>query len=187
MLVPSKTGGAPTPCLATPNQVLEAAAPKLSREEELFAISLADLAQGTLGRDAAVVLSGDALLEPEAIAGLLLGALATGDVPGTDNPQVAAIVKQVREQLKPADGSYKSFDGEGEEGKEEESGEGVDEIVQAVRDLTPEESEVLQASARLVADAMWERFVDRLEAGLLGRTPAETPVRAEQPVAAAAR
>jgi hypothetical protein len=119
---------------------------------------------------------------------LLLGALATGDVPGTDNPQVAAIVKQVREQLKPAEGSYKSFDGEGtEEGKEEDTGEGVDEIVQAVRDLTPEESEVLQASARLVADAMWERFVDRLEAGLLGRTPAETPVRAEQPVAAAAR
>ena len=187
MLVPSRTGGAPTPCLATPNQVLEAAAPKLSREEELFAISLADLAQGTLGRDAAVVLSGDALLEPEAIAGLLLGALATGDVPGTDNPQVAAIVKQVREQLKPAEGSYKSFDGEGtEEGKEEDTGEGVDEIVQAVRDLTPEESEVLQASARLVADAMWERFVDRLEAGLLGRTPAETPVRTEQPVAAAA-
>ena len=185
--MPSKTGGAPTPCLATPNQVLEAAAPKLSREEDFFAISLADLAQGTLGRDAAVVLSGDALLEPEAIAGLLLGALATGDVPGTDNPQVAAIVKLVREQLKPAESSYKSFDGEGEEGKEEDTGEGVDEIVQAVRDLTPEESEVLQASARLVADAMWERFVDRLEAGLLGRTPAEEPVRTEQPVAAAAR
>ena len=143
MLVPSRTGGAPTPCLATPTQVLDAAAPKLTREEELFAISLADLARGTLGRDAAVVLSGDALLEPEAIAGLLLGALATGDVPGTDNPQVAALVARVREQLQPAEGSsYRSFDSAGADGDEngKENGEGLDEIVAAVRDLSPEES-----------------------------------------------
>ena len=193
MLVPSRTGGAPTPCLATPTQVLDAAAPKLTREEELFAISLTDLAQGTLGRDAAVVLSGDALLEPEAIAGLLLGALATGDVPGTDNPQVAALVARVREQLQPAEGSsYRSFDSAGADGDDngKENGEGLDEIVAAVRDLSPEESAVLQASARVVADAMWERFVDRLEVGLLGRKSetAEEPARmAEQAVAASAR
>ena len=61
----------------------------------------------------------------------------------------------------------------------------------AVRDLSPEESAVLQASARVVADAMWEKqFVDRLEVGLLGRkseTEEEPARRAEQAVAASAR
>ena len=114
-------------------------------------------------------------------------------MPGTDNPQVAALVARVREQLQPAEGSsYRSFDSAGADGDDngKENGEGLDEIVAAVRDLSPEESAVLQASARVVADAMWERFVDRLEVGLLGRKSetAEEPARmAEQAVAASAR
>ena len=79
ILVPrsAASGLPPTPALASPNEVLDAIAPRLTREEELFAISLTDLARGSLGDDAAVVLSGDALLEPEAVASLLLGVLAT--------------------------------------------------------------------------------------------------------------
>ena len=51
--VPGRGGAAPVPVFAAPSRVLEAAAPKLTREEELFAISLSDLARGTLGADAA--------------------------------------------------------------------------------------------------------------------------------------
>ena len=59
LLVPrSDPAAAPAPIFATPLQVLDAAAPKLTREEEIFAISLADLAEGTLGREAAVLISG---------------------------------------------------------------------------------------------------------------------------------
>ena len=59
LLVPrSDPAAPPAPVFATPLQVLDAAAPKLTREEEIFAISLTDLAEGTLGREAAVLISG---------------------------------------------------------------------------------------------------------------------------------
>jgi len=159
-LVPSKDlgrAGSPRPVLASPAQVLEAAAPKLSREEELFAISLADLAQGTLGSDAAVLLSGDALLEPAAAASLLLSVFATGQAPAAQDAQVVAIADAVRAQLAPAAAS---------EERDAES-ESVDDVIAAVRDLSPEESAVLQASATRVAEALWDGLVERLEGSLL--------------------
>ena len=117
-------GEAPIPVFASPAQVLEAAAPRLTREEELFALSLADLVQGTLGKDAAVLASGDAFLEPEAVAGLLLGVMASEDVGkslGVDSPEVANIARQLRDQLAPAQGA------EGESSAEEEAeGEGLE-------------------------------------------------------------
>ena len=170
VLIPrSDPNAAPVPMFATPAQVLDAAAPKLTREEEIFAISLSDLAEGTLGRDAAVLLSGDALLEPEAVAGLLLGVFATGQAPMSDSPEVAALAQRVREQLAPASSSSAgevSVSG-GEGAAAEKEGEGLDEIVEAVRNLTPEENEVLQASARRVVEELWAGLVARLEGELL--------------------
>lgn len=168
VLIPRRdANAAPVPILATPAQVLDAAAPRLTREEEIFAISLTDLAQGTLGREAAVLLSGDALLEPEAVAGLLLGVFATGRAPLTDSPEVAALARSVREQLAPSSSTAASggvsANGEGA-GAENE---GLDEIVEAVRNLTPEESAVLQAAARRVVEELWAGLVTRLESGLL--------------------
>jgi len=57
-----------TTVLKTPKEMLEIIAPKLSREEELYALSLSDLATETLGSDAGTVTSGDILLEPAAAA-----------------------------------------------------------------------------------------------------------------------
>lgn len=166
VLVPRHGDAAPVPIFATPAQMLDAAAPKLTREEEIFAISLSDLAQGTLGREAAVLLSGDVLLEPEAMAGLLLGVFATGQAP-TDSPEVAALARRVREQLAPAGGVSVASSGGAGAGAAEKEGEGLDEIVAAVRDLTPEESAVLQASARKVVEELWAGLVTRLEGKLL--------------------
>ena len=191
VLVPrSDPNAPPAPVMATPAQVLDAAAPRLTRDEELFAISLSDLAQGTLGREAAVLLSGDALLEPEAVAGLLLGVFATGQAPMSDSPEVAALARQVREQLAPS--------GAGEEGKnntseEEGSGDGLEEIVEAVRNLTPEESEVLRAATTRVVEELWAGLVGRLEGALLpgggGAAAAAAPVQQRQqaPVAVMSR
>ncbi len=170
-LVPSRDlgrAGSPRPVMASPAQVLEAAAPRLSREEELFAISLADLAQGTLGSDAAVLLSGDALLEPAAAASLLLSVFATGRAPSAQDAQVTAVADAVRAQLAPAAAPG---------GDDAES---VDDVIAAVRDLSPEESAVLQASATRVAEALWDGLVTRLEGSLL----AEESVVGETAVAA---
>ena len=159
-LVPGRGGAAPVPVFAAPSRVLEAAAPKLTREEELFAISLSDLARGTLGADAAAILAGDALLEPEATASLMLGVLASGRAPGLDNPQVVTLARSLREQLAPAEAKG------AEEGAEEGAGGDADpleEIVAAVRDLTPEETATLRETATRVGDALWERLTERLE------------------------
>ena len=80
-LVPSSNpGGSPAPVLASPAKVLDAVAPRLSREEELFALALGDLAEGTLGSDVATLVAGDAIADPGAIAALALDALANGAV-----------------------------------------------------------------------------------------------------------
>ena len=184
VLVPrSDPNAAPVPMLATPAQILDAAAPKLSREEELFAISLADLAQGTLGREAAVLISGDALLEPEAMAGLLLGVFANGSTPSGDSPEVAALARGVREQLRVAAPAGGEASGE--------RGDGLDEIVAAVRELSAEESEVLQASTRRVVEALWSGLVKRLEGELLpaagGAGAAESAAAPAAPAVAMAR
>jgi hypothetical protein len=45
--------------------------------------------------------------------------------------------------------------------------DGFEELSAAVRDLTPEESAVLSATAQSVADALWAKLVARMEEGLL--------------------
>ena len=45
-------------------------------------------------------------------------------------------------------------------------------MIAAVRDLSPEESAVLQASATRVAEALWDGLVERLEGSLLANEAA---------------
>ena len=66
VLLPTASGE-PVPALKTPAEVLEALAPKLTREEELYALSIVDLAKQTLGDDAAVLISGDAVLGDDVV------------------------------------------------------------------------------------------------------------------------
>ena len=104
-----------------------------------------------------MLLSGDALLEPAAAASLLLSVFATGQAPVAQDAQVVAVADAVRAQLAPAAVS---------EERDAES-ESVDDVIAAVRDLSPEESAVLQASATRVAEALWDGLVERLEGSLL--------------------
>jgi hypothetical protein len=66
--------------VATPQKLLDTLAPELSREEELYALSLVDLASSALGKDAGILVAGDAFLEPEAVARLALTVLTSGAV-----------------------------------------------------------------------------------------------------------
>ena len=67
-----------TQVVVTPEKLVDILAPELSREEELYAISLVDLASTTLGKDAGVLVAGDAFLEPQAVGRLALGVLTSG-------------------------------------------------------------------------------------------------------------
>eukprot|EP00873_Tetraselmis_striata_P029871 jgi/Tetstr1/450135/TSEL_037177.t1 len=98
VLLPTPSGQ-PVPVVAEPNKLLEALAPKLDREEELYVISLTDLAARTLGDDSAKILSGDAILEPQSTARLLLRVLATGQAPGANTPEAAQAARNLRQAL----------------------------------------------------------------------------------------
>ena len=98
----------------------------------------------------------------------LLSVFATGRAPSAQDAQVTAVADAVRAQLAPAAAPG---------GDDAES---VDDVIAAVRDLSPEESAVLQASATRVAEALWDGLVTRLEGSLL----AEESVVGETAVAA---
>ena len=112
--------------------MLDLTAPKLTREEELFAISLGDLVGGLVGKNAATVLTGDALLEPDAVAGLLLGILASGRTPLGNDERLLSLAKSTQKQLQVAETTSYDVEGPNEDG-------GFDELLDAVNDLTPEE------------------------------------------------
>ena len=71
----------------------------------MYALTLKDLVKGLAGDDCAAVASGDALQEPETLGRLVLAALASGQAPGLDNPQVKELALSLRSQLLPAEAS----------------------------------------------------------------------------------
>lgn len=66
-LVLYETNGGVSVIMTTPAEVVSALAPPLTREEEVYAISLLDLADALLGPEAATLLSGQALVEGDLI------------------------------------------------------------------------------------------------------------------------
>jgi len=80
------------PLLTSGQQVLDALAPPLSREEELYAISLIDLARSSLGEETAALLSGELAQSPVRAARTALPLLellveaAEADGEATDTP-----------------------------------------------------------------------------------------------------
>jgi len=165
VLLPTASGQ-PVPALKTPQEVLEAVAPKLSLEEELYALSIVDLAKGTLGDDAGIVISGDAVLEPRAAARLVLAVLSTGRAPGLDQlpPQAVQLVKQVLTALNG--------------GQTERSGTtdstNRDEALNAISNLEAAEREVLAAEAQELLERIWNKCLTRL-APMAGVDPPPPP------------
>jgi aarF domain-containing kinase len=90
------SGGA-TPVLTTGQELLEALAPPLSRDEELYAISLVDLCRSSFGDQTASLLAGDLAQDPQAAASaaipLLEGLLdaVSAESQGNDAPSSALL------------------------------------------------------------------------------------------------
>jgi len=166
VLLPTASGQ-PVPALKTPEEVLEAVAPKLSRDEELYALSVADLVKATVGDDAGVVISGDAVLEPRAAARLLLAVLSTGRAPALDQLP-APVVELTKQVLAALNG------GQTERNGGDTSGGNRDELLNAIANLEPRERDVLAAEAQNLLDRQWNKILTRL-APVAGVAPPPPP------------
>lgn len=134
--------------LRPPQEILDAAAPKLSVQEELYAISLGDAVLTSLGADAAVVARGDSLLEPQAALRLVLA------VAGNSAATPAAVRRAAGAVVAESDA--------------------VDEV--AVREvwagLSPEEKGVAQGVASDLVSRLWAKMAGRVKADLGVALPA---------------
>lgn len=165
VLLPTASGQ-PVAALKTPQEVIEALAPKLSREEELYVLSIVDLIKCTVGDDAGVLISGDVVLEPRAASRLLLAALSTGRLPALDQlpPQATGLVKQVLSVLN---------NGQAERSGTPESVSNRDETLSAISNLEPAEREVLASEVQDLLDRLQNRCLIRL-APMAGVDPPPT-------------
>jgi len=177
LLVPTLDGGAPRPAWVTPQSVLEAIAPRLSREEELYALSLADFARSSLGDDAAAVVSGDLVSSPLSPVRLALAALAKADRTPTDTHSAAQTADAAAANLSPANRAQLAQlarqlqsllpapsgapTGSAVEAAADTS---VDELAGALGGLSDEEQATAWEAARAVADALQARLLERAQA-----------------------
>ena len=151
VLLPVSGSSTPVPALASPGQLLDLAAPQLNLEEEVFALSLGDLAAGLIGKDAATVLMGDAFLEPEAVAALFLSIVATGELPVGTSDEVRRLAANARDSLR-------QVTPEGEMTEEQN----FEDLISAVQKLDTEERDVLQESTTRVINRVYEKICARL-------------------------
>jgi aarF domain-containing kinase len=128
----------------------------------LFAISLGDLAAGLVGKDAATVLTGDAFLEPEAVAALFLSIVSTGELPIGNSPEIRSLAANARDSLR-------TVTPEGEDAEEQS----IDDLLAAVQALSPEDRKVLQDTTSRVVGRVYEKFCARL-VPLTGGAPVAT-------------
>ena len=89
-VIPPSGGRPARPLIVSAEELVENLAPKLTREEELYAISLTDLVKSTLGPDAAAVVSGELVTSPLSALRLLLAALAAAPAGDAAAPAGAA-------------------------------------------------------------------------------------------------
>lgn len=150
-LIPSPASAAAvslTPVFATPTAIVESAAPRLTREEELYALSLKDLASQTFGADVASIVNGDVFVEPLALVRVLLTAASSSNVPqlGVLSQISSLILPRIR----------------GSRGASE-SGDSVEHVVKELAGLSPSETETLRKSLLKVSRGIAAGVSDRLQ------------------------
>ncbi len=143
------------PIATTPEAVINAAAPKLTLQEEIYALSLVDLVQDTLGTDVRALVAGDIVTEPQALVRVLVQFASSGmgqEFLGRMKEN-SPVVAQVLRRLLNTDNT----------GKKNSEGESLSVLTTAVEGLTAQEIEVL---GKTLEDAMLElrtKLVRRLD------------------------
>ena len=168
---PESPGGVRAAFLA-PGDVLEALAPKLSREEEIYALSLTDLSRSTLGREVAELVGGDLVTSPLRTLRTLLAFVASAprDAHGVQQvPGAGPLPEAVRTQLPDLSRQLSSLlpalpaTAEGGDAAEEGGSLGsIDEVSTAVADLNTAERAELDQQTDLVLNELRARLQARL-------------------------
>ena len=156
ILLPSINGRQPVQTFTTPSEVLDIAAPKLSREEELYALSLSDLASQTLGKDTAVIISGDTLVDPRAAARTLLYIVMNGEIPVLESVPAIKQLSSVLMNLMGGSSSNNSNSVHQEDG--------IQSLTKGISSLNQQEIETLQEFASNVGGNVLGKVLDRLQA-----------------------
>jgi len=138
------TGGVST-LFATPEELLEGVAPRLTREEEIYALSLTDLVRDSFGEDAAAVAGGDVALEPAAALRFFLSLTRGG---ASSSSALGGVLTSAFERL-------------GGAGDAQDSQQ-IEELLGAYSSMEPEEQDALRRSADAVLQKLAARLEERL-------------------------
>jgi hypothetical protein len=151
--------------MLTPAEVLEAVAPGLSEEEELYAASLKDLAVKLLGEDAGVVVNGDVIVKPIAAARFFLSFAATGNLPLpiVNSPIVSNLSGRFLDLLR--DTGKDTTETSKETGIVLAAGaeKGVETVMEGVGDLDSAEMDVFRSTTAKVLRKLSVKILRRLE------------------------
>ena len=134
LLPGEEASSSPSVSLMTANQFTDLIAPKLTRDEEIYAISISDAAEEFLGTSVANFLRGDGLISTQS-ASLVLAAASTGllgnkELLGTQNAQnVILTVSNLLKRLDSKSGSVDEILAEITTKLSEDEKERLDEIV----------------------------------------------------------
>jgi len=144
-----------TPSIVTPKELLNTVTPKLSREEEIYALSIVDLAEKTLGKEVAAIINGDTLSNPTALVRVVLSFLASTDV----KTAIRSISPDILGTTVLTSSSMSSTSGNSDE--ERSSFGTLSDMEKILDDLTDKERNALSEFGRKVVIGVWERFSER--------------------------
>jgi len=162
LLLPSINGDVNTPSVGilTLNEFVDLVAPKLDRDEELYALSLAEAAQEFLGEDIANLVRGEGLISVKS-AQLILNAVAKGNAAGMISPQTAGssvLNKETIEQVTNAISNLlKTADRNGTSGESS-----LDEVFVSIDELDEAEKKRLDDITSEIIERSLRRASDRL-------------------------
>jgi predicted unusual protein kinase regulating ubiquinone biosynthesis (AarF/ABC1/UbiB family) len=152
------------PAVTSARQLLDALSPKLSRDEELYAISLVDLVKGSLGEETAALIAGDLSQDPLAAARAALPLVsaaveAQGDAADSRVVQLAQASQRLLDTL-PLGGGRRAAGANN-------SGSGHA-LRQLLSEIQLDERHVLQNEVQALTYRLRERLDSRL-AAVVGR------------------
>jgi HPt (histidine-containing phosphotransfer) domain-containing protein len=141
--------------ISTATDIVEIATPKLSRDEELYAISLKDLTRNILGEDFSLLLNGDVLQNPSAAVRVLL--TLAQNAPQLSKTAVARIAKRIEQNSLAISRPYGRVSNLSYEGNQYNS-----DLANVVDSLKTLSSDELQALRNLITTVLL-RISDRVE------------------------
>lgn len=147
------------PVLVSSSELVETAAPKLSLEEELYALSLVDLARESGGADLASVINGDSVSDPAATARILVQFVNGGSL----STLIAPLPENVKSVMNSAVSAAATVSGGGATASEEGGHHVFMDISEGVDGLDPTERAVLDDFLGDVNERLRERLIQRLQ------------------------